>query len=126
MAASPPKDSEVEQARSGDEEGDMDRTEEAQGALGDFEVKEQDRWLPIANGWSSFISCVTLMSTLPLEFDLFVLSRDFVLTCTARRLRTSHVEALLFLQKPVCTTLHAGSLGQEMLSFAVALLLLKP
>ncbi len=35
----------------------MDREQEgAQQGLGDFEVKEQDRWLPIANGWSRFIS----------------------------------------------------------------------
>lgn len=50
MAASPPKDPDVEQTQSGEEEGDMSRQEEAQGiGLGDFEVKEQDRWLPIAN-----------------------------------------------------------------------------
>lgn len=55
MAASPPKDTDIEH-QSGEEEGDMSRTEDAQlGGLGDFEVKEQDRWLPIANGWSSFI-----------------------------------------------------------------------
>ena len=53
MAASPPKDTDVEQNQSGEDEGDMSRQDEAQGGgLGDFEVKEQDRWLPIANGWS--------------------------------------------------------------------------
>jgi len=51
MAASPPKETELEQTQSGDEEGDMSRHDEGQGGgLGDFEVKEQDRWLPIANG----------------------------------------------------------------------------
>lgn len=51
MAASPPKDTDIDH-QSGEEEGDMSRHEEAQGGgLGDFEVKEQDRWLPIANGW---------------------------------------------------------------------------
>ena len=35
----------------------MDREQEGtQQGLGDFEVKEQDRWLPIANGWLRFIS----------------------------------------------------------------------
>lgn len=51
MAASPPKEPDVEQTQSGEEEGDMSRHDDAIG-LGDFEVKEQDRWLPIANGWS--------------------------------------------------------------------------
>ena len=51
MAASPQsKEPDVEHNQPV-EEGDMDANEEAQG-LGDFEVKEQDRWLPIANGWS--------------------------------------------------------------------------
>ncbi|KAJ9662508.1 hypothetical protein H2198_001397 [Neophaeococcomyces mojaviensis] len=50
MAASPPKEPDVEQTQSGEEEGDMSRQDEGQGGgLGDFEVKEQDRWLPIAN-----------------------------------------------------------------------------
>jgi len=53
MAASPPKEPDVEQTQSGEDEEQMSRQEEAQGGgLGDFEVKEQDRWLPIANGWS--------------------------------------------------------------------------
>lgn len=60
MANSPPKDQEVEQTQSGEEGEDMSRQDEnAQGGLGDFEVKEQDRWLPIANGWFSFILYVT-------------------------------------------------------------------
>lgn len=52
MAASPPEKPEVEQPQSGDEGDDMNRVgDDAQGGgLGDFEVKEQDRWLPIANG----------------------------------------------------------------------------
>lgn len=61
MAASPPKEPDVEQTQSGEEEGDMSRQDDTQGgALGDFEVKEQDRWLPIANGWCiPFFLCVT-------------------------------------------------------------------
>lgn len=55
MSASPPKETEdAPDAQSGDEaETGMSREQEGtqtQG-LGDFEVKEQDRWLPIANGW---------------------------------------------------------------------------
>lgn len=52
---SPPKD--VEQgAQSPDDEGQMNDNQDphsAGGAAGyEFEVKEQDRWLPIANGKS--------------------------------------------------------------------------
>ncbi|KIW92124.1 nuclear transcription factor Y subunit beta [Cladophialophora bantiana CBS 173.52] len=51
MSASPPKEPDVEQnAQSGEEQDHMDREQEgAQGAGLEFEVKEQDRWLPIAN-----------------------------------------------------------------------------
>jgi histone H3/H4 len=52
MSTSPPKEPEVEHStHSGEEQGDMDREQEgAPGTgVGDFEVKEQDRWLPIAN-----------------------------------------------------------------------------
>ncbi|KAI1618535.1 nuclear transcription factor Y, beta [Exophiala viscosa] len=52
MSTSPPKEPDVEQsAQSGEEQDHMDREQEgAQGTgLGEFEVKEQDRWLPIAN-----------------------------------------------------------------------------
>lgn len=52
MSASPPKEPDVEQnANSGEEQEHMDRDQEGtQGTGLDFEVKEQDRWLPIANG----------------------------------------------------------------------------
>lgn len=52
MADSPPKNEpETEPgAQSGEEPEQMD----VQQGLGDFEVKEQDRWLPIANGWFLF------------------------------------------------------------------------
>ncbi|USP77170.1 histone-fold-containing protein [Curvularia clavata] len=51
MSASPPKQEGVEPVQSPDEEQPMDRnTEENTGQIGyEFEVKEQDRWLPIAN-----------------------------------------------------------------------------
>lgn len=52
MSVSPPK----EGAEAGDDRSEnsepMERGEEAQAREAyDFEVKEQDRWLPIANGW---------------------------------------------------------------------------
>ena len=53
MSDSPPPEKDVEQnAQSGEEQDNIDRNEEgAQGqGMTDFEVKEQDRWLPIANG----------------------------------------------------------------------------
>ncbi len=59
MSNSPPAEKDVEQsAQSGEEQDQMDREQEgAQGAgLGDFEVKEQDRWLPIANGMVGAVS----------------------------------------------------------------------
>ncbi len=59
MSTSPPKEPDVEQsAQSGEEQDHMDREQEGQAGtgLGEFEVKEQDRWLPIANGWCCFIS----------------------------------------------------------------------
>ena len=53
MSDSPPKEQDVEQgAQSGDEQDPMDRDQDGGvGPLADFDVKEQDRWLPIANGW---------------------------------------------------------------------------
>ncbi|KAL6712053.1 transcriptional activator hap3 [Coniothyrium glycines] len=52
MSATPPKKEGVEPAQSPDEDQPMDRNAEdtqAQGLGYEFEVKEQDRWLPIAN-----------------------------------------------------------------------------
>lgn len=52
-SASPPKEPEVEpEAQSGDDQEHMERdNQDTQGqGQGEFEVKEQDRWLPIANG----------------------------------------------------------------------------
>lgn len=52
MSSTPPKKEGVEPAQSPDEEQPMDRNAEeaqAQGLGYEFEVKEQDRWLPIAN-----------------------------------------------------------------------------
>ncbi|KAF1839947.1 histone-fold-containing protein [Cucurbitaria berberidis CBS 394.84] len=52
MSSTPPKREGVEPAQSPDEEHPMDRNAEetqTQGLGYEFEVKEQDRWLPIAN-----------------------------------------------------------------------------
>ncbi|KAJ5788521.1 Histone-fold [Penicillium paradoxum] len=51
MATSPSKDAELDpEAQSGEEQEHMDKEHhDAQGHQGEFEVKEQDRWLPIAN-----------------------------------------------------------------------------
>ncbi len=54
MSVSPPKET-AEQADANEDNNSesMDRGEEVQAREAyDFEVKEQDRWLPIANGWS--------------------------------------------------------------------------
>ena len=47
--ASPSKEPEVDPEVQSNEDAEMDRDQDAQGH-GEFEVKEQDRWLPIANG----------------------------------------------------------------------------
>lgn len=57
MSASPPKETDVE-AAAAQSPGNSEHMErdpqdpQAQGLAYEFEVKEQDRWLPIANGWS--------------------------------------------------------------------------
>ena len=61
MSSTPPKKEGVEQGAQSpdDSEPHMDREAQetqAQGLGYEFEVKEQDRWLPIANGTSVFLS----------------------------------------------------------------------
>lgn len=58
MSASPPKDTSAagdadpeEQSNAEKQPGDMEN-EQLTGPFQDFDVKEQDRWLPIANGKS--------------------------------------------------------------------------
>ncbi|OJJ39508.1 hypothetical protein ASPWEDRAFT_25336 [Aspergillus wentii DTO 134E9] len=49
-STSPSKEPEVEpEVQSGEEQDQMDKDQQDQAAQGEFEVKEQDRWLPIAN-----------------------------------------------------------------------------
>jgi nuclear transcription Y subunit beta len=52
MSASPPKDDQVEQGAQSGDDGDaqMNQDPHSSGLAYEFEVKEQDRWLPIANG----------------------------------------------------------------------------
>ncbi len=64
MSASPPeKGAEQGDATPDNNSESMDRGEEVQQREAyDFEVKEQDRWLPIANGWShANSSCIILV-----------------------------------------------------------------
>lgn len=60
-SASPPKEPDVEpETQSGDDPEQMDRDNQDPSGQGqEFEVKEQDRWLPIANG-SFFFCCLCL------------------------------------------------------------------
>ena len=63
MSASPTKETDVEQGVPSDNNSEpMDRADpEAQARerelAYEFEVKEQDRWLPIANGWFFMLPC---------------------------------------------------------------------
>jgi len=54
MSASPPKDVDVEQGGQSPDDPDAQMNDpqdpHASGLAYEFEVKEQDRWLPIANG----------------------------------------------------------------------------
>ena len=53
------------EAQSGEEQEHMDRDQEGTQGLGaDFEVKEQDRWLPIANGWCSPVPLICFSRSL--------------------------------------------------------------
>ncbi|MCJ1352831.1 MAG: hypothetical protein MMC33_002815 [Icmadophila ericetorum] len=67
MSVSPPKETDVEQGDpSPDNSEHMDRGDteaQARELAFEFEVKEQDRWLPIANGWFSMRHHVPMKST---------------------------------------------------------------
>ena len=67
MSVSPPKEPDVEQGDpSPDNSEHMDRGDpeaQARELAFEFEVKEQDRWLPIANGWFSMRHHVPIEST---------------------------------------------------------------
>ena len=88
MAASPLESKDVEQPASGEDDTDMNPRDDGAGGLGDFEVKEQDRWLPIANGWSPSFSYVSLQNE---SFTRLIepLTRRCI-CLTAHRLRNTH------------------------------------
>ncbi|OCT49173.1 hypothetical protein CLCR_04916 [Cladophialophora carrionii] len=92
MSASPPKEPDVEQnAQSGEEQEHMDRDQEGtQGTGLDFEVKEQDRWLPIAN--ASFVSFVVAS---PSPQPWFGSQLSYTLTGAVTRPLTQHCQSLL-------------------------------
>lgn len=56
-STSPSKEPEVEpEAQSGEEHEQMEKEQDQTQGQGEFEVKEQDRWLPIANGELRFLA----------------------------------------------------------------------
>ena len=78
MSASPPeKSAEQGDATPDNNSESMDRGEEAQAREAyDFEVKEQDRWLPIANGWLHAILSCTILVLWIAHFRLATLHDD--------------------------------------------------
>jgi hypothetical protein len=63
-SASPPKDAEVEHGEQSGEDREMEHPDQGAGT-GEFEVKEQDRWLPIANGslvFGAFLHCPCIVA----------------------------------------------------------------
>lgn len=98
MSNSPPAEKDVEQSAQSGEEQEMDREQEgAQAGLGDFEVKEQDRWLPIANGWCCFI--------LPLVLSILCATTpfpnpDLLVPCVTTPARSRSVKSCLCCDSP--------------------------
>lgn len=115
MSASPPKDPEVEagvQSQSSDEM-EREQAESSQQPSGfDFEVKEQDRWLPIANGlfnqfppltalfypyalWISILFILLLQATPPLAARPYTIpshetdTNTYLLLLVARIMKTA-------------------------------------
>lgn len=82
MSASPPKELDVEPgAQSGDDAEAAMNDPHASGLYDSFEVKEQDRWLPIANGQSPIPPCDLrakypfCMSSVPCDWYRFLFLR---------------------------------------------------
>lgn len=65
MSVSPPKEDVEHGGQSPENSEQMDRGDpeaQARELAYEFEVKEQDRWLPIANGWScDLFACITVL-----------------------------------------------------------------
>ena len=76
MSTSLLRDAELDpEAHSGEDQDHMDKDHhDVQGHPSEFEVKEQDRWLPIANGrwrldiWFRFTSFAFALTNFPLHF----------------------------------------------------------
>ena len=85
-SASPPKEPDVEpETQSGDDPEQMDRDNQDPSGQGqEFEVKEQDRWLPIANG--SFFCCYLLpLFVCSCVWSMPIAQCLFALPCFAHR-----------------------------------------
>ena len=71
MSPSPQKDADVEQEAPTPENSELMDRGDAEGskdlAYNDFDVKEQDRWLPIANGW--LLSAPSSVLSFPIPRD---------------------------------------------------------
>lgn len=80
MSASPTKEADVEQGDPTPENsGEMDRGDNdgaRDAAYNELDVKEQDRWLPIANGW--LLKCRPL-PRYPMILRVLVHSQDSVI-----------------------------------------------
>lgn len=107
MSLSPPKEG-VEPGDATPEHSEsMERGEEAQVREAyEFEVKEQDRWLPIANGWSRSIPHA-FPSTELARFRLATLHDDGISYC--RRFSNSYA------RKIVGFLLHSLKIGASIL-----------
>ncbi|KAI9669354.1 MAG: hypothetical protein M1831_000390 [Alyxoria varia] len=61
-AKTPAQDQEVQHPEEEPMQGHPATQEQEQGLLYETEVKEQDRWLPIANGWFKLLSFSSVLS----------------------------------------------------------------
>jgi len=92
MSASPPKDVEVEPGAQSPEEEQMEHQDTQAPGIGfELEVKEQDRWLPIANGWCLFQYARAFLSLLAHSICRLTVA----MTGIASNSQLSHTRALL-------------------------------
>jgi hypothetical protein len=84
-SASPPKEPDVEpETQSGDDPEQMERDNQDPSGQGqEFEVKEQDRWLPIANG--SFFCYLLPLFVCSCVWSMPIAQCLFALPCFAHR-----------------------------------------
>jgi hypothetical protein len=119
MSASPPEKPEVEQGDPSPDTSDhnMDRGDpdaQARDLTFEFEVKEQDRWLPIANGWFSVHRQLPITVGLPQKrcSSIHVLRLVPLMSC----LRRSHAAILLSTGLPLCNLEICTSIPPPLLS----------